>query len=90
MPSPTAATSRRTAWLTLMTASVATFSGSDRRIAISETERATKRSSCVRQTVEANAQMKPIGTNRKSATFRKRGLVKTSPPSPKMPPVDVA
>ena len=62
MPSPTAATSRRIAWLTLTTASVAMFSGSDRREATSVIDRATIRISCARQTIVAIAQMKPIGT----------------------------
>ena len=66
MPSPTAATSRRIAWLTLTTASVAMFSGSDRRVATSEIWRATIRISCERQIIEAIAQKKPIGTSRKS------------------------
>ena len=73
MPSPTAATSRRIAWLTLTTASVAMFSGSDSRGATSVIERATMRISWVRQIIEAIAQKKPIGTKRKSAKLRRRG-----------------
>ncbi len=89
MPSPTEATSRRIAWLTLATESTAMFSGSDRRPTMSVIERATMRISWVRHTIEAIAQMKAIGTPMKRTTFRKRVEERASPP-PNRPPVDRA
>ena len=88
MPSPTAATSRRIAWLTLTTASVAMFSGSDSREARSVIERETIRISCERQTMVAIAQKKPIGRKRRRTKLSVLGEFSENPPlkaSPETP-----
>jgi len=80
MPSPTAATSRRMAWLTLTTASVAMFSGSESRCATSVIERADDAPApCVRHIIEATAQMKAIGYEQEQAALRTRGELRKSP-----------
>ncbi len=53
-------------------------------------ERATKRSSCVRQAMLAVPQISPMGTNRNSAMFMKRGEANRSPSAPVKPPVESA
>ena len=62
MPSPIAATSRRTAWPTIMTRSLASPSGSARRNATSVIDCAASRMSCARRTMTAKPQNRMIGT----------------------------
>jgi hypothetical protein len=61
MPSPTAATSRRTACETVTTASDEKVSGCDSRIATSPTARATRRISCERTASSAATKNRTTG-----------------------------
>ncbi len=74
MPSPIEATSRRMAWLSVTTCSVAMVSGSARRIATCAIERAVCRISCARRITEPMERKKMTGPMRAKAEIAACGL----------------
>jgi hypothetical protein len=80
MPSPTAAISRRIAWLTETTESTATVSGSVRWATTLSRERDRARNSRDRQNIEAAPQIRATGTARITRTLPKAGAPSTSEP----------
>ena len=79
MPSPIEAISRRMAWESVTICSVAIASGSDRRIATCNMERAVSRTSCARRTRAAVMKKNSSGPTMASSTSATLGCSRLDP-----------